>query len=254
MRLKFETDTIDDVSEQYRDLYEPSEAGGYRLTVDGAVSKDKLTEFRTNNIALAKERDRLAKALADNDPTRVEEIVAKRTEELKQRLHKSLIEKTVTQLASEAGVVPAAIDDVVQRAAKQFTITDDGQLRAVGADGEGQYDDNAQPLQPAAWLNSLKATHPHYFPASSGGGAPGSRDIPRREARQIKAKEDFATAAEKSDFIRENGFAAFEALPLRRMKRLQDVRTKADLRGDPKLASDYIAKHGMARFLELPTK
>jgi hypothetical protein len=253
MRLKYETNTIEDLPEPLRELYEQTEAGSFRLSVDGAVPKTKLDEFRDNNISLAKERDKLAKALADNDPSRVEEIVARRTQELTQRLHRSLIEKTIAQLAAEADVLPTAVDDVVQRAAKVFTVADDGQLRAAGSNGEGDYDDNAQPLQPATWLNNLKTTHPHYFAASSGGGAAGGRQSPRREDRQIRSRADFDGPAEKAAWIAEHGLKAFEALPKARYKRPQDVRTRADL-VDARAKSEFIARYGVKKFAELPPR
>jgi len=64
MTLKFELDSLDGVDESIAPLYEADASGKYFLKVEGAVHKQKLEEFRNNNIKLLKERDEL-KVLAD---------------------------------------------------------------------------------------------------------------------------------------------------------------------------------------------
>ena len=49
MSLKFQIEKLEDVAENLRSLYTPHE-GKFFLDVDGAVSREKLDEFRTNNI------------------------------------------------------------------------------------------------------------------------------------------------------------------------------------------------------------
>jgi hypothetical protein len=56
--LKFIVDNLDEVPEGLRDNYSETLRNGktvYCLQVEGAVSKDKLDEFRTNNISLRKQ-------------------------------------------------------------------------------------------------------------------------------------------------------------------------------------------------------
>lgn len=49
--MKYFVKTLDEVDEAYHSLYEQTE-GGYRLKVEGVVPKDRLDEFRNNNISL----------------------------------------------------------------------------------------------------------------------------------------------------------------------------------------------------------
>ena len=58
MSLRYQVDTLDEVPEGLRDHYEEVHRNGktvFVLQVEGAVGKDKVDEFRTNNIALKKQ-------------------------------------------------------------------------------------------------------------------------------------------------------------------------------------------------------
>ena len=55
MSLQFNVSDIDSVPEEHRALYSEVESGGFQLQVEGATSKEKLNEFRQNNVKLMKD-------------------------------------------------------------------------------------------------------------------------------------------------------------------------------------------------------
>lgn len=58
--------------EPLREFYQETDDGKLVLQVEGMVPKSKLDVFRYNNIKLVKERGKLVKALAENDPATAE--------------------------------------------------------------------------------------------------------------------------------------------------------------------------------------
>ena len=60
MALKFVVDNLDDIEEAHRPLYVERD-GKFALAVEGAVSNERLAEFRDNNRSLKKQLDDLSK-------------------------------------------------------------------------------------------------------------------------------------------------------------------------------------------------
>ena len=54
MGMKAIVDSIEDLPEALREFYAEKD-GKFQLSVDGMTSKDKLDEFRTNNVDLLKQ-------------------------------------------------------------------------------------------------------------------------------------------------------------------------------------------------------
>ncbi len=90
-----------------------------------------------------------------------------------------VIDNFVRAAATEAGVHPGAIDDVLLRARQIFALNDD-------MNGAVQYEDDGEtivmgkdgktPFTPMEWVLKMKEKAPHWFPASgSGGGAAGNK-------------------------------------------------------------------------------
>lgn len=207
MSLKFQIEKLEDVAENLRSLYTPHE-GKFFLDVDGAVSREKLDEFRTNNITLKQQLD----ALKDLDPTEykrlkaletslkkgqtvdaaeVDRIVGERVKELTQeyegklteaqtnlqstnsRLESVMVDSVVKDVAAKTGALPQALDDVLMRAKIVFKVKD-GALIAQNANGQPLYDkDGTSPLSVDSWVKNLKASAPHLFIQPKGSGAPG---------------------------------------------------------------------------------
>lgn len=90
-----------------------------------------------------------------------------------ERFASRVLEAQVREAASKAGMFPYAVDDALFRARDIFSLDESGkavQMRegtmVLGKDGK-------TPYSPAEWLDSMKETAPHWFPASgSGTGSP----------------------------------------------------------------------------------
>lgn len=90
-----------------------------------------------------------------------------------------VIDNFVRAAATEAGVHPGAIDDVLLRARQIFSLNDDmtgavqyeedGETVVMGKDGKS-------PFGPGEWILRMKEKAPHWFPSQgSGGGAQGNK-------------------------------------------------------------------------------
>lgn len=190
-----------------------TESGGqWTLNVEGAVSADKLREFRENNITLTQERDALKKTWEGLDPEEVKRLVgikadleseklfkkgdidsliANRTQAMKDAHDKALKEATeqinaarneltalkidgaVLAEATKLGLRPGATDDLIARARRTFSLDDKGNLVAKDANGKPLYGTTSDPLTAAEWAAQLASTATHLFLPNAGGGAPG---------------------------------------------------------------------------------
>lgn len=208
MALKLVVDTIESVEEAHRSLYEKTPDGKFALAVDGAVSKDKLDEFRNNNIELKKQLEKFKdvdpakyqeamktlKALEEKklvDAGNLEEVIAQRIATMSEehrtaleerdaklatanrQLEHLMIDTTAKSAAAQNGVISFALDDVVLRAKTVFKVVD-GNVVAT-ENGKQLYDkDGTTPLTIDSWVKGLKKSAPHLFSMPAGGGAGGS--------------------------------------------------------------------------------
>jgi hypothetical protein len=126
------------------------EAPEVEALVEAAVAR-AVADLERANAALEVETRRLAAQ------------VAAREEELA----RTAVEGALRAAAAAAGLVPAAVDDALARARRIFTLNEDGTPVARDAEGEAS-------LTPAEWLETMKESAPHWWPPSSGAGAPGA--------------------------------------------------------------------------------
>ena len=209
MKLKFKLDTLEGLDAAIAALYEQAADGAYYLSVDGAVGKDKLDEFRNNNVKLLKDLEKfkdvdpakyqellaLAKKQEEKkliDAGEIDKVVEQRVGEMKstyetqiktlteqnsvaqRQLESLLIDNAVRDAAVKSGVQPTAVDDVLLRAKATFKIKD-GNAVPVDAQGNVVYGkDGTSPMSVVDWTTSLKKQAPHLFQGSQGGGAQGS--------------------------------------------------------------------------------
>lgn len=226
MKLKFKIVKLEDVAENYRGLYTQGEDGAYYLDVDGAVAREKLDEFRNNNVNLLKQLE----GFKDVDPTKyrelieqhrklsekklieegkVEELINQRVQAMKtdferqigekdqalqlsnRQLETLLIDNSVRDAASKVGVAPTAIEDVLLRAKTVFRIQD-GKPVAM-RDGQVVYGKDGQnSIGIPDWVGSLKEQAPHLFQPSQGSGSNnirgnGSAPTPKSPQSKIAA-------------------------------------------------------------------
>lgn len=208
MGLKLFVENLDDISENHRSLYEQTDDGKYRLDVDGAVPREKLDEFRQNNIDLLKKLDNfkgvdvqkyaklldIEKRINDKDLVeagKIDEAVQSRIQSMKtehegvvnelseklnlsnRQLESLLIDSAVRVKALELGALPAAMDDVLLRAKSAFKLVDGAAIPHV--DGKPVYGkDGVNPMSVEEWISGLSKSASHLFGKTSGGGAPGS--------------------------------------------------------------------------------
>ena len=224
MALKYLVEKLEDVAEEHRALYIPSN-GKFVLQVEGAVGKDKLEEFRNNNIQLQQQIDKfknidpakhkelleLQRRLQEDElieKGEVEKLVNLRVTTLKEQLEGQLneantkltsanaqlgvllVDNVVKDAAIQSGVHPMAVDDVLLRARGVYSVVD-GKPVAKDREGKTVYgSDGTTPMAPAEWVKGLQKTAPHLFQGFNGGGAggggqnPGATDMANMTATQ----------------------------------------------------------------------
>lgn len=250
MALKGRVKDINTVEEKFRDLYVKADDGDYVLDADGLVPKERVDEFRTNNINLSKTLEAMTEKYKDIDPEevkrlrdeakklaerkaidegKIDEVVAERVttvraglegeiakekqraDKLQQRLEVVLIDSELARAAAEAGVKRTAIHDVVRRGRDIFRLIDDV-VRPVGEDGKTIYSkkDGITAMPISEWLAGLVEEAPHLFEQAQGSGANNGGG---GGGATVKARSELKTAKEKSDYIGKYGQDAYLNLP-----------------------------------------
>lgn len=208
MALKGKVADLSEVPEAARSFYVERD-GAFFLDVADMAPKDKLGEFRANNIALAKQVEDLKAKYEGVDPedyanlksaaakakekdlmskdkweevftervapmkSNYEKLIKERDDKLAAReskLSQLMIDNQVRADAIKAGARPTAVDDLILRAHTLFKF--DGE-KAVAKNGdEPVFGANGEPLAIGEWIGSLAEKAPHLFESSQGGGAP----------------------------------------------------------------------------------
>lgn len=212
MALKAILDSLDGLSDELKKLYVQKD-GKFHLDVEGVVPKDRLDEFRNNNIELKKQLDEITGKYKDIDPEqvrellkqdkalkekklldagKVEELLEERTKAMKadydtkikaltekdekatSQLERLLVDNTIQAEAVKAGVRETAMEDVLLRGRSRYKVQD-GKAVPVSPDGKIIYGkDGTSPESMTEWLGGLSSAAPHLFNPSTGGGANGS--------------------------------------------------------------------------------
>jgi hypothetical protein len=208
MSLKTRIKSLEEVPEAVREFYTEQD-GEFFLPVEGMVTKDKLDEFRTNNVDLKKQLETLqerfdgvdpdvfrelsAKAQKERDKKlidsgKVEEMVNERLNAAKAGFEKErkgldesnrkltiqleglLIDNAVRDASAKSGVRTGAVDDVLLRARQVFKIIDG---KAVAYEGDKQiFGTTGNPITVAEFIaDKLAPAAPHLFESSQGSGA-----------------------------------------------------------------------------------
>lgn len=158
---------------------------------------------------------------------KMDEVINRRTEKLRTELERQVeaaraseegalevastfmervLDNHVRAAAAKAGLHPSAIEDALFRARTMFELDEQGNAIQTDANGTpilGK--DGKTAFGPAEWLESMKETAPHWFPATgNGGGASGDKgasgsNVIKRAAFEAKSP------IEKSAWIKLGG-------------------------------------------------
>lgn len=213
MALKFKFKTKEEVPAEHLSLYTERD-GAWVLDIEGAVDKAKLDEFRSNNVALMKERDELKQRFDGIDPEdvrklaeekrrleeaqqlktgEIEKVVEGRVKAIKADLEKQLstvtgerdalnarlvaiqIDQGVITAATKRGLRPTAMPDITARARTIFRLVN-GVPTAFEADDKSvRYGkDGLTPMTLEEWVDVQVSEAPHLFESNAGGGAAGN--------------------------------------------------------------------------------
>lgn len=209
MALKFMLDSLEGLDDAIKTLY-TEQNGKFYLDVDGAVSNDKVSEFRTKNIDLMKDLDALKAQFDGVDPAKYKEmadriseldgkktvpmeemdrLVSERVQTMKAEMQETIdnltktngtlnsqlesliIDTAVRSAATKHKVLSSAVDDVVLRAKSTFKM-EKGAAMPYDSKGNVIYDkDGETPLTVDGWVKGLEKSAGHLFEGSQGSGA-----------------------------------------------------------------------------------
>ena len=110
------------------------------------------------------------------------------------QLHERTIKTALLNACSKAGIWPNAVEEAVLLGQQVFRLNDEGEVVAVGKDGNELLGADLKPLQPEEWLASKSADKAHWWPRNSGGGAGGGNG---KGFDGIRSKADFHGDVEK---------------------------------------------------------
>lgn len=231
MPLKYIIDNIETVPEAARGFY-VKQGDKYVLDAEGVVPKERLDEFRNNNIELQKQIDKykgvdpvkyaelmeIQRKIQEKElieAGKVDEVVELRVSTMrnsyesekttlstelsttKRQLEVLLIDNVVKTAAIKLGVIPEAIDDVILRAKGTFAIEEGTPVPK--SNGAVVYSkDGKTPMSVEEWLTSLKTTAKHLFLGSSGSGAGGGMSHGRTNTANMTPAEKIALGLQSS--------------------------------------------------------
>lgn len=226
MGLKYKIAKLEDVPEAVRTQYK-QEGDVFVLDVEGAVPKERLDEFRNNNIELQKQIDKFKGV----DPTKhaellelqrqlnegellkagkIDEVVNGRVAAMRTELEGRattaetalnaaqgqlailMIDNAVRAAATANGVLPTAVDDLILRARATFRM-ENGQPVPKNEKGETVYGKDATtPLAVGDWVVNMKKAAPHLFAGARGSGAGGGTGTAGVDVSKMRPEEKIA--------------------------------------------------------------
>lgn len=145
-----------------KEVFDQSEYA--QMIKDGKI--DEVVEKRVNS-KLASLEEKLGEY-----ESKLEATLGER-DQLKNKLTKTTIDNALIK-AAEGKVNQHAIDDVLARANGVFSLSDDGQVQALDADGNIVMQDK-KILTPELFVEGLREKAPHLFPSSEAGPGAGRR-------------------------------------------------------------------------------
>lgn len=244
MALEMVVESLDGLDEGLKSLYVEKD-GKYSLDVNGVEDvtglKSALEKERINGRAATKalkdmqakysgidvdvvkglleqaETDAEAKLIAEGNISQVlEQRIKKHQEETEGRLAekdgvintltRKALENVFRTAASKAGVHPQAIDDVLLRGASLFSLDSNGNAVQLGQDGHPVFGkDGKTPYNPSEWLEGMRETAPHWFPAGNSGGGSQGQGSNAGGKTMTRSTFDSLGPIEKLAFVKDGG-------------------------------------------------
>lgn len=187
---------------------DPDEYEALKRAKEEAEEARLRAEGKADEIATRKAE----KAIADANK-RLADAEAKATAERQRadRFSQRVLDDQIRAAAAKAGIHAHAVDDALFRGRSMFQLDENGRAVQMGEDGQPVLGkDGSTPFNPAEWLDSMKESAPHWFPASSSGSGSGSGN---RGGGNPNANRSTMTPKEKSEYISKHGRDAYMALP-----------------------------------------
>lgn len=169
-----------------------NEKKSLQAKLTGIPTPEEFEEFKKMKAQLESSED--ARLIAQG---KMDEVILKRTERVRadfetklvetstelskakefnnhisQQFNAYVVEDNLRKEAIAAGVLPHALDDAVRRAAGIFSMDTDKTIVARDKDGN-LISRDGKTLTPKLFVESLKETAPHFWPASKGSGLVG---------------------------------------------------------------------------------
>lgn len=181
---------ISEVQEKL-DKYPELEAAAANAGVANEEKIGQLVEARIKSrlAPVERERDQLKTDLATRDQT----IVGYQQKDRQRAIHDS-----VRKAATDAKVLPSAVDDALMLAERVFDVAEDGRVTVKDQVGF------TPGIEPDVWLTEMQGKRPHWWPESSGGGSRGSKGNGTGMAKNPWSKEHW-NLTEQGNYIRTNG-------------------------------------------------
>ena len=180
--------------------------------IDPDEAKQLMTVFETNEEAkliaqgktddviqrrMEKQRKEFEKQLeAANQKAQLE---AEKARKFEQRV----LDSHIMAAASKAGIHQHAIDDALLRARSMFRLNDDG--NAVQFDDDGHVvlgKDGKTPFSPNEWLEGMKESAPHWFPAGNSGGGGGGNSNKGKQKTITRSQFESMPLHERSSALK----------------------------------------------------
>lgn len=90
---------------------------------------------------------------------------------LQDSVNRNTISDEIRAAATKAGIRPEAMDDAIARGLGIFTLGGDGKVEARDTNGDLVKTEDDRLVNPKIFIESLKKSAPHYWPASDGAGS-----------------------------------------------------------------------------------
>ena len=168
------------------------------------VEAGELKESRALEEAVGKRTEEMRKSFEERQQTVTKELAAwKQKYEALQDSYKK--EKVKNELRAAAvdhkedpnpvGLHPQAVDDVIQRGLKVFSVGDDGKITASDGEATIYGADGVTPMTPREWMHKLREEAPYFFEKTSGGEGGGDQpkkvvgNMTREQIAELSASE-----------------------------------------------------------------